>query len=120
MKLDENIRESFESWFNEHYEIIDLPNIDDEIGFDGIFDLPTSMWFGLFQEFCIANHILIEIGIDYTREYRGDVLFCHTIGILNTMSPTTSDLFRSIDDAIEDGIGEVTNLFLKLKKQHEL
>jgi len=111
----------FNSWFDENFETISLPYIDDEIVFDGIFDLPGQikypvygifdlpwvMWFVLYEQFMADNGILCEIGTIFQDPPK------YTSFVGYAGGNQISDEFKTLNEAKKWAFREMSELYLK-------
>jgi len=50
MRLTGKAKEQFEKWYNDNYEFVELPSIDDSFCLDTFYELPESMQCGVYQD----------------------------------------------------------------------
>jgi hypothetical protein len=63
-------KELFEKWYNENYEFVEIPSIDDSFCIDTFYDLPASMQWGVYQDFAdsLGYDVYVCPYYDWTKE----------------------------------------------------
>jgi hypothetical protein len=60
-------KEQFEEWYNENYEFVEMPSIDDSFCINTFYELPEAMQWGVYQDFADSIGVRITIAVFYDQ-----------------------------------------------------
>jgi hypothetical protein len=96
-------KELFEKWYNENYEFVEIPSIDDSFCIDTFYDLPASMQWGVYQDF--ADSMGHEICVEW---YKANKWWAF-VGYTDVYSPTIGE-YKTRQEARNAAIEKLNEL----------